>query len=47
MKSLGGLVYLLRVELTRLARFDELDGVLEGSRPVEDVAESLAHECAR
>ena len=47
MKSLGGLVYLFRMELARLTRLDELDGVLEGSGLVEAVAEGLADECAR
>ena len=47
MMSLGGLVYLLRVELACFTRLDELGGVLEGGRPVEAVADSLGHECAR
>ena len=47
MKSLGELVYLLRVELACLAGFDELGGVLEGGRLVEGIAESLANDCAR
>ena len=47
LKSLSGLVHLLGVELARLVGLDELGGVLECGGPVEAIAESLAHECAR
>ena len=46
LESLGGPVHLLRMELTGLAGLDELGGILEGGRPVESIAESLAHKCA-
>ena len=43
---MGGLVYLFDVELAHLARLDELGGVLEGSGPVEAIAESLTYKGA-
>ena len=44
MKSLGGLVYLLGVELARFAGPDELGGILECGGLVEPIVESFAHE---